>query len=102
MGEGLRSGQRFLAVALLVLVYWSATAWLARDLPPWAIRLTHLALLAGLVLTYAGAWYGVALWRGAGRATAVRAIATALVCVETVALLELPALAHRLDYAEVL
>jgi SGNH hydrolase-like domain, acetyltransferase AlgX len=102
MGEGLRSGQRFLAVALLVLVYWSATAWLARDLRPWAIRLTDLAILAGLVLTYAGAWYGVALWRGSGRATAVRAIATALVCVETVALLELPALAHRLDYAEVL
>jgi len=95
-------GRRGLAIALLVLLYWAATAWLARDLRPWAIRLTDVAIALGLALSYASAWYGVALWRGTARATAVRAIATTLVAIETLAVLELPALAHRLDYSEVL
>jgi hypothetical protein len=105
MAETARSRRRRLAIALLLLLlglYWSATAWLARDLRPWAIQLTDVAVGLGLVLTWTTAWCGVALWQGSGRATAVRAIATTLVGLETIALVELPALAHRLDYSEVL
>jgi SGNH hydrolase-like domain, acetyltransferase AlgX len=105
MPESARSRRRRLAIALLVFgvgLYWSATAWLARDLRPWAIQLTDVAIGLGLGLTWASAWYGVALWQGSGRATAVRAIATTLVGLETLVLLELPALAHRVDYSEVL
>jgi hypothetical protein len=95
-------GRDVVRLVLLVGLYWTATAWLARDLRPWAIRLTDVAVGLGLVVTYASAWWAVALSRGAPRTTAVRAIATTLVGVETLALIELPALAHRLDYSEVL
>src|SRR5262245_50400202 len=97
-----RSVSRLVLLALLVALYWAGTAWLARDLRPWAIRLTDVAVGLGLLLTYASAWCGVALWRGSARPVAVRAIATTLVGLETLALLEIPALAHRLDYSEVL
>src|SRR5262245_51063552 len=104
MPASARSRRRRLAIALLLLHvgYWSATAWLARDLRPWAIQLTDAAIGLGLVLTWASAWYAVALWQGSGRATAVRAIATTIVALETLALVELPAAANRLDYSEVL
>ena len=107
MGSTVRSlapvrGRGVACLVLLDGLYWAATAWLARDIRPWAIRLTDGAIGLGLVLTYATAWWAVALWRGSGRATAVRAIATTLVGVETLVLVELPALGHRLDYSEVL
>jgi hypothetical protein len=105
MAETDRSRRRRLAIAVLVLLvglYWWATACLARDLRPWAIQLTDVAIGLGLALTWASAWCGVALWHGSGRATAVRAIAATLVGLEILVLVELPALAHRLDYAEVL
>jgi SGNH hydrolase-like domain, acetyltransferase AlgX len=100
-----KGGRRGREAAILVFasgLYWAATAWLARDLRPWAIRLTDVAIAVGLVLTYVSVWYSVAVWRRAGRATAVRAIATTLVGLVLLSLLEVPALFHRLDYAQVL
>ena len=44
-----------LAWPLAAIAWWGATAWLARQPAPWALRLTNPAFAAGLVLTYAAA-----------------------------------------------
>jgi hypothetical protein len=95
----LRAVAGFLAA---VSTYWAATAWLARDLRPWAIELTDVAIVAGLVLTYAAAWWLRAAWRGDARATAIRGLATTIVALVLLALVELPALFGRLDYSQLL
>ena len=38
-----------------VLAWWGATAWLARQPSPWALRLTNPAFAAGLLWTYVAA-----------------------------------------------
>ena len=40
---------------LFVVVWWAATAWLARQPSPWALRLTNPAFAAGLLWTYVAA-----------------------------------------------
>ena len=98
-----RRGRETAVLVSLNVACWGATAWLARDLRPQAIRLTDWSIFFALATSYASAWWGVAVWsRVPRRDTAVRAIATTLVGVVLLLLLELPALFGLLDYARIL
>jgi len=100
-----RARRRVRAVLVFVAfaaLYWGAVAWLSRDLRLWAIASTDVAIAAGLVLTWAGGWWLAGAWRGEPRATAIRALATTIVGLVLLALVEVPALFGRLDYSQLM
>lgn len=81
-----------------VLGWWGATAWLARQEAPWAIRLTTPAFAAALALTYFAAWGVAVACARHGRRMRFRAAAITLSAALGVGVLEAPAAAGLLDY----
>lgn len=75
---------RSVAWLLFVVAWWGATAWLARQPSPWALRLTNPAFAAGLLWTYV-AGTAIVLEGARNRRTILFRVAAAtmglLVCV---------------------
>jgi hypothetical protein len=83
---------------LLAAAWWTGTAWLGRQATPWAIQLTTPAFLVGLAVAYVAAWTVPLRWHPSGRAVIFRAAAVTMALVVCVVVLELPALAGKVDY----
>ncbi len=96
--EGLR-GFRWTAVWMFVaLAWWGATAWVSRQVEPWALALTNRAFALGLMWSYVAAWSVVASLSRNRRAAWFRAGAITLSMVVGLAIFEAPAAAGLIDY----
>jgi hypothetical protein len=86
---------------LAVVAWWGATAWLARQPAPWAIRLTNPAFAAGLLWTYLAA--ATIVIRGArNRRTMLFRIGAATMALgASVLLFEASAAAGLIDFHKV-
>lgn len=86
---------------LVVAVFgcWVATAWLCRDLRPWAIRWSDTFVAVSLAVTYGALGALYVLWAtGCRRRSLFRAAAVTLTGLMIVVLLEITAVIGAVDY----
>ena len=87
-----------LAWLLAVVAWWGATAWLARQPAPWAIRLTNPAFAAGLLWTYAAAATIIVRSTRDRRTMLFRGAAATMAFVVCALLFEASAVAGLIDF----
>ena len=84
------------------IALWGATGVLARNFRPWAIIATHAGVAVCLAATYGAAWRVAVICAGQSRRRMVfRAVATTLLFVLSVLILEIPACLGWLDYSHI-
>jgi len=89
----------FVMLAMLFAA-WIVTAMLARGFARWQIQLTNVGFALSLVMTYVAGWVIAAMVsRAPRRRTLFRAIASSIILVIVLLMLELPAFIGIVDYA---
>jgi hypothetical protein len=88
-----------LAVTLPVVGWWGLTAWISRDVRPWAIAWTAALFAVGLAASYLATW--VVAWIGAReqRVVVFRAATVTMSLLMLVVILESMAVVRLVDYA---
>ena len=86
------------ASPLAAIAWWGATAWLARQPVPWALRLTNPAFAVGLLLTYGAAAVLIVHAARNRRATLFGVAAATMSCGVGLLLLDGVAAANLIDY----
>jgi hypothetical protein len=86
---------------LAVVAWWGATAWLARQPAPWAIRLTNPAFAAGLLWTYLAAALIIVRSARDQRGMLFRVAAATMAFGVCVLLFEASAVAGLLDFHKI-
>jgi SGNH hydrolase-like domain, acetyltransferase AlgX len=89
------------ALSTSLIVWWTLTGLLARDVHAWSIILTDVCVAVGLVGIYTAGWCIAVAWTASSRRRMIfRAIATTLLLLVLAVIMEVPAILGIVNYSE--